>query len=341
VIATRPSTAGACAGGLSEGTGAVAVASVAPDGTSSFTFTALAPDGAARESFTALRISSQPSGWHGLAAAGSSVEHLVIDPEGAVTPRTLLAAFAGAAARRTSFGEDPAGGSLVTLTEGSQGSDLHTTTARRFDPEGALSGAPITIEGGTAAEIPDLLAGGVSTRGDSLHVWNRGERIHRVWHDPEGRRPEIEYGEEALRDVVPSVAAEALRAADAALVPLLDGSLVLRVNTAWVRRWPHLSPASEPAPPWLSEREGARLRFTRANRGYALFPPAGRTSADCSQAIELVAPSGRLCGRVVLHGDGTPCTTGAVDQGWDGTVVQQTAQGSCTYRWWPRLLGGG
>jgi hypothetical protein len=339
VIVTPPSTAGACAGGLSDGTGAVAVARVVPDGTSSFT--ALAPDGAARESFTALRISSQPSGWHGLARAGSSVEHLTVDPDGAVTPRTPLAGIAGGTALRTSFADDPAGGSLVTLAEGADASDVHTTVARRFDPQGAVSGAPITIEGGTAAETPDLLAGAVSTRGDSLHVWNRGERLHRVWHDREGRRPEIQYGEELVRDVVPGVTPEALRAADTALVPLLDGSLVLRVDGAWVGRWRHRSPATEAVDEWLSRREGERLRFTRGNRGYAFLPPPGRASSDCSQAIELVAPSGRLCGRVVLHGDGSPCATGAVDQGWDGTVVQQTAQGSCTYRWWPRLLGGG
>jgi hypothetical protein len=44
---------------------------------------------------------------------------------------------------------------------------------------------------------------------------------------------------------------------------------------------------------------------------------------------------------VTLREEGTGCTTGALDQGWDGTVVQQTAHGACGYRWWPRLLGGG
>jgi hypothetical protein len=37
--------------------------------------------------------------------------------------------------------------------------------------------------------------------------------------------------------------------------------------------------------------------------------------------------------------DAGPCTTGAIDQGWDGTVVQQASADACTYRWWPRMLG--
>lgn len=43
--------------------------------------------------------------------------------------------------------------------------------------------------------------------------------------------------------------------------------------------------------------------------------------------------------RVVLREAGTGCTTGAVDQGWDGTVVQQSGKDACTYRYWPGLLG--
>jgi hypothetical protein len=37
--------------------------------------------------------------------------------------------------------------------------------------------------------------------------------------------------------------------------------------------------------------------------------------------------------------DATGCSTGAIDQGWDGTVVQQSGKDACTYRWWPGLLG--
>ncbi len=67
----------------------------------------------------------------------------------------------------------------------------------------------------------------------------------------------------------------------------------------------------------------------------------GQASADCAQSIDLIAPSGRLCGRVTLRESGSGCTTGAVDQGWDGTVVQQSGHDACTFRWWPRLLAGG
>jgi hypothetical protein len=106
------------------------------------------------------------------------------------------------------------------------------------------------------------------------------------------------------------------------------------------RAYPAGSTRSAPLPAWLAARASASYRFTRGNRGYAVFPPAGQASADCSQAIELLAPSGRLCGRVTLPGGGTPCSTGQLDQGWDGTVVQQRTTGECRHRLWPALLAG-
>jgi hypothetical protein len=51
-----------------------------------------------------------------------------------------------------------------------------------------------------------------------------------------------------------------------------------------------------------------------------------------------VAPSGRRCGTLTFRRDGNACVTGAIDQGWDGTVVQQASSGACGWRFWPRLL---
>jgi hypothetical protein len=125
------------------------------------------------------------------------------------------------------------------------------------------------------------------------------------------------------------------------LLPLLDGSLVLLQGPTPLRRYPHLSTASEPAPPWLSARANQAFRFTRGNKGYAFFPPAGQQSGACTQAVELVAPSGRRCVKLTFRRDGNACVTGAIDQGWDGTVVQQTSSGACGWRFWPGLLAGG
>jgi hypothetical protein len=125
------------------------------------------------------------------------------------------------------------------------------------------------------------------------------------------------------------------------LLPLLDGSLVVAQGTGYTRRYPHLATASVPAPAWLSARVNQTFRFTRGNRGYAFFPPAGQNSADCTQAVEVLAPSGRRCARLTFRRDGNACVTGSIDQGWDGTVVQQASSGACGWRSWPGLLAGG
>ena len=106
------------------------------------------------------------------------------------------------------------------------------------------------------------------------------------------------------------------------------------------RIYPRLATRTVPLPDWLAARSAWTFRITRGNAGYAVFPPPGAASADCTQAFALVAPSGRLCLRVTLREDGAGCTTGALDQGWDGTVVQQSGHDPCTFRWWPGLLGG-
>lgn len=98
-------------------------------------------------------------------------------------------------------------------------------------------------------------------------------------------------------------------------------------------------------PDWLTALPGTTLRFTRRNQGYALIPPSGLSVAACEQRVEIFAPSGRHCGTVVFHEDDTPCTTGSIDEAWDGTVVQQSARDgcsgatcTCSHRWWPGLL---
>jgi hypothetical protein len=126
----------------------------------------------------------------------------------------------------------------------------------------------------------------------------------------------------------------------APLQALLDGSLVAREATVFTRRYPRLGAASEPAPAWLQARAGQSFRFTMGNRGYAFFPLGGARSSDCTQVVEVVAPSGRRCAKLTFRRDGLECFTGAIDQGWDGTVVQQAGSGACTWRFWPGLLGG-
>ena len=145
-----------------------------------------------------------------------------------------------------------------------------------------------------------------------------------------------------------SVAQVDVAAADPVhLEPLLDGSLALRFAGTWTAVIPRLGTVHAPAPGWLSGRVGTTLRFTRGNRGYAVLPPAGEPLADCAQAVELRGPSGRLCGRVTIREGEGACVSGAVEQGWDGTLIHQSTRDactsagcSCTVHAWPRLLAG-
>jgi hypothetical protein len=89
-----------------------------------------------------------------------------------------------------------------------------------------------------------------------------------------------------------------------------------------------------------------RGRVAQGGRAYAFFR-AVPGSRDCAQASDLVAPSGRLCATLTFQSEVAPvrapdgaCVRGAIDQGLDGTVVQQLRSGACIWRFWPRLLAG-
>jgi hypothetical protein len=122
------------------------------------------------------------------------------------------------------------------------------------------------------------------------------------------------------------------------LAPLLQGGLLLNDGGTWTRRYPHLGAASEPAPEWIASKPGWTYRFTRGNKGYAAFPPPGQQLVDCDPGVELRSVSGRLCGTITFREEGGACRSAAIDQGWDGTVVRQSARNACRWRWWPKLL---
>jgi hypothetical protein len=180
------------------------------------------------------------------------------------------------------------------------------------------------------------MAAGVSTSGAALLLFQDSAFVRARWVEPSG----VPHAEGVEPEASAAVVGEGLRH-DLELAPLLDGSLALRSDGTWRRRYAPLAARSEPLPAWLAEHTAWSYRFTRGNAGYAALEAAGKASSDCTQRIDLVARSGRLCGRVTIREQGSGCTTGVLDQGWDGTVVQQSGKDACTYRWWPRLLAGG
>ncbi len=336
---------GSCLGGTSDGIGAVAVGSRASSGAVSWQ--AYAPDGSARAAFTAdPPLLPAPSGWHALVSSGlqgaldPKVEHVAFGPDGSVAQRAPVSPDPSVAVYpRWDLSPDPAGGSLVAIRSSAlAGNHWSSVTAHRFDAAGAPArpgGDRVTID--ESASEPMFLAGGVSVRGEALVVSQDSAFLDVSWLD--ARTGAVLAGASADKaERSADVAGETLQP-DLDLVPLLDGSLAVRADGTFRRTYAHLATTTSPLPAWLADRAAFTFRFTRGNAGYAAFPPAGQASPDCSQRIDLVSPSGRLCGRVVLREAGTGCTTGAVDQGWDGSVVQQSGKDPCAYRVWPRLLG--
>jgi hypothetical protein len=323
VSATATGGTGGCGRGLSEGTGHFAAIVQFGRATGWQVF---GPDGHAEQKFSLTSdLWPQPQGWQGLQASTSGIPAfatlLSFFPDG--TPRRSETPQPSAFSPRVvNAAPDPQGGSALVLW-GPDGVGSCAGELRRFDATGAPSGTP-------AQTGCSVSAVGVSTAAEAL-----------VLDTPGPGGPLVRW---IRTDGTPAVppATDPSGFAGGQLFPLLDGSLVLQQGGAvYLRRYPHLSTTSENAPPWLSARTSQTFRFTRGNKGYAFFPPAGQNSSDCTQVVELVAPSGRRCVKLTFRRDGNACVTGSIDQGWDGTVAQQTSSGACGWRFWPGLLGGG
>src|SRR5258708_101995 len=57
-------------------------------------------------------------------------------------------------------------------------------------------------------------------------------------------------------------------------------------------------------------------------KGYAVLPEP-ENSSSCEQQIEVISPSGQVCGSATFSIGGGACTTGTIIVGYDGTVVQR------------------
>jgi hypothetical protein len=100
------------------------------------------------------------------------------------------------------------------------------------------------------------------------------------------------------------------------------------------------------APAWLQAQPLASLHMVHGGLGYAVLPVPD-SSSTCEQTVQIVSPSGQMCGSPSFAVGGGSCTTSSIIVGYDGTVAQQlprereaacTAAGhqcDCTYRYWP------
>jgi hypothetical protein len=282
----------------------------------------------------------QADGWLGVTAAPlfspfQESEHVRITGAGEVAARTPIAPPPGWLLNDLRLAADPAGGSAVVAVMTEIGG-LHPsrTFALRFDPSGAEAHPAREVAGDPGPNVA-FLGAGVSRDGELLATQRVPGTLVWRWIGRDG----------TLLDAGSALQTDVGAADPVHLEPLLDGSVAVRFGGAWSAVIPHLGVAAAPAPSWLASRPGTTLRFTRGNRGYAVLPPPAEALAACEQVVELRAPSGRLCGRVTLREGGGSCTGGAVEQGWDGSLIQQVpgdacaaGECSCTVRVWPRLL---
>lgn len=336
-----------CGAGLSEGGGHVAVMFdrsgsgagwqvFAPDGTPERTFGMPFPPGS--NGLNPHGLFPQQDGWVGVRVGNPDTSQIELTVEayaadGSPRRREQVVPAAPLAGRTTdSWGvaEDPLGGVLVFHSgRALNGNHPCFGEANRYDAVGAPRGPAGSV-------LCSPYRGAVSSRGEALVLSIDAGTVWLAWIRSDGTeaRPLVAHGDAGGPNGL------FRRGGQVQLAPLLDGSVVAREGVTWTLHFPYLGDRAGDAPGWLASRPGFTFRNTRGNRGYALLPPAGATSGDCSQRVELLAPSGRLCGTLTLKGDGGSCATGSVDQGWDGTVVQQGARDRCAWRFWPRLLAG-
>jgi hypothetical protein len=107
---------------------------------------------------------------------------------------------------------------------------------------------------------------------------------------------------------------------------LIGGGVAVMQDEVWRAVVPSGVSAAQSPPVWLRDRTARDLSIVRGRRAYAF------TSRGGASTVEVVSPSGKLCGTLALSGNDAFI-------GGDGTVITITGDGGCTRTWWSALLG--
>ena len=128
------------------------------------------------------------------------------------------------------------------------------------------------------------------------------------------------------------------------LTQRVGSGLFIGAGGKWVAQIDSLATSTAPAPGWLQARPNTRLHMVHGGSGYAVLPVPG-TSGDCSQSVEVVAPSGTSCGTASFSAGSGNCDMKDIVVGYDGTVMQTFPDAkekqcwfgacTCTWQWWP------
>jgi hypothetical protein len=332
----------ACLGGTSDGTGVVALAWREPTGAG--VVQTFAADGSARGSVAVEGLGAlapQREGFHAIASAAGGARFVAVAADGTLARADPVAPpELGLVAAQ--LVPDPAGGAVV-LARGTHESGNHwfELLAERRDAAGAPVSGPARVTNGADPTAPMFFGGAVSTTGATLAVWGEQGTTRVAWLGGDGALA----GEPG--DDVPAADLGLGFGAALELAPLLDGTVALRSDGAWRRRWAPAATTGTAVPAWLAEHPDVHVRHVRGGTAYALVPDPVPAAAPCAQRVELRNAEGRLCGAVTVTSGAGACATGRVEVGRDGTLVQETPPAqeacaggacSCSVRFWPGLL---
>ncbi len=227
IAVTRTPPAGAsCAGGVSDGTGHVALAAMDASGA---VFQVRTPGGDARGEFRAhARMVAQRSGWHAVAITtvdrdvaqpygggfihvrGIQLEHVVVAADGTIVQRTLVSPYGRDSLRGWTFGEDPLGGSVVQVNEVDMfGNHFQGIGAHRFDAAGGRLHATAIAYGSSLGEF---MASAASNRGGTLHLFYDPGYSNASWRDRDGAQLQPD-GFEGMQNVLVGITPDELASA--------------------------------------------------------------------------------------------------------------------------------
>jgi hypothetical protein len=287
-----------------------------------------------------LSLFAQLEGFEGpnIYGPGLSSDLVAISPRGEVI---------GSAPRRPVVvwpAEDPRGGVVLVVLSGPQGQQ---SSVEAYDAKANLRW-----------QIPfptndALITFGVDRTGNTLLLMDGSGRygprtLTGQWIDHSGQPGVVFKAMEGL-NADP-------RALGFVLLPRVGSGLFLQqpiflfdyspgtVRSDWVRQFDSLATGGASPPDWLAARHNTKLHMARGGKAYAMIDLPRLSSPDCSQRIEVIAPSGTSCGSATFTVGSSKCGTSNIDVGYDGTVIQQlptemerqSASGThtCTWRSW-------
>jgi hypothetical protein len=324
---------GSCFPAETDGTGHIAVSWQHAYQPHDSHFAFIDPAGTNVGSFTGtgLLLIGQASGFMGGECAGASCwqDYVVLDPTG-----NLLHRGQSGGTSNNAQANDPTGGMIhprfLTDSEG-----IITMFLDAIDAGGTVRWTR-TVPNTFKPSDPKRLLVGVDRKGNVLAIWNGEQRYGAdtwagQWFDHDGTPGQVFR---AMSGGFPIHFYERV-----------GSGLFLAASPGWGQFDPQATTMSPP-PDWLASRSTTvSLHMVGGGKGYAVLPAPG-PSAACEQAVEVISPSGKICGSSTFAIGGGYCATSSIIVGYDGTVVQQlprereapcTAaehQCDCTYRFW-------